>query len=132
MWKIHACGKERLLFKHFSHFLRAPSQLFLKFANQLIILALCVGEIVIRQLSILLFKLALDFIPRAFELEFVHIWIVRQCASSRLYRLVGFGRESTLTLQEPYRSNTGSENRCLSRHDGSALAICSHLVTGAA
>ena len=67
------CGKERLLFKHFSHFLRALSQLFLKFANQLVILAFSVGEVVVGQLSVLLLELAFDFIPGALELEFVHI-----------------------------------------------------------
>lgn len=65
--------KDRLLFKHFSHFFRALSELFLKFANQLVILAFCVGEIVVGQLSVLLFELTLGFIPGAFELEFVHI-----------------------------------------------------------
>ena len=32
-------GRDRLFFKRFSHFLRALSELFLKFANQLVILA---------------------------------------------------------------------------------------------
>ena len=66
-------GKDRLLFKHLSHFFRALSQLFLKFANQLVILAFCISQIVIGQLSVLLFELTLDFIPGSFELEFVHI-----------------------------------------------------------
>jgi hypothetical protein len=42
-------------------------------ANQLVILAFSVGEIVVGQLSVLLLELALDFIPGALELEFVHI-----------------------------------------------------------
>jgi hypothetical protein len=61
------------MFKHLAHFLCALSELFLKFANQLVILAFSVGEVVVGQLSILLFEFALDFIPGAFELEFVHI-----------------------------------------------------------
>jgi hypothetical protein len=35
--------KNRLLFKHFSHFFRALSEPFLKFANQLVIFAFGVG-----------------------------------------------------------------------------------------
>jgi hypothetical protein len=37
----------RLMFKHLAHFLCALSELFLKFPNQLIILAFCVGEVVV-------------------------------------------------------------------------------------
>ena len=85
--------KNRLLFKHFSHFFRALSEPFLKFANQLVIFAFGLGEIVIGQLSVLLFKLTLDLIPGAFELEFVHISNIRKWMSTRLYRLVGLGRE---------------------------------------
>jgi hypothetical protein len=62
-----------LMFQHLAHFLCALSELFLKFANQLVILAFSVGEIVVGQLSVLLLELALDFIPGALELEFVHI-----------------------------------------------------------
>jgi hypothetical protein len=61
------------MFQHFAHLLCAFSELFLKFANQLVILAFSVGEIVVGQLSVLLLELALDFIPGALELEFVHI-----------------------------------------------------------
>ncbi len=50
------------MFQHLAHFLCALAELFLKFANQLFILAFSVGE-----------EFALDFIPRALELEFVHI-----------------------------------------------------------
>ena len=61
------------MFQYLAHFLCALSELFLKFANQLFILAFSVGEIVVGQLSVLLLELALDFIPGALELEFVHI-----------------------------------------------------------
>ena len=61
------------MFQYLAHFLCALSELFLKFANQLVILAFSVGEVVVGQLSVLLFELALDFIPGAFELESVHI-----------------------------------------------------------
>ena len=60
------------MFKHLPHFFCALSKLFLKFANQFVVFAFRVGEIVVRQLSVLLFELTLDFIPGAFELEFVH------------------------------------------------------------
>src|SRR6516164_6679241 len=99
-------GKDRLLFKHLSHFFRALSELFLKFANQLVIFAFGVGEIVIGQLSVLLFKLTLDLIPGAFELEFVHISNIRKWMSTRLYRLVGLGRHRPQHAKEPYCSNT--------------------------
>jgi hypothetical protein len=56
-----------------SHFLCALSELFLKFSDQFVILALCIGEIVVGQLGVLLFELTFDLIPRAFELEFVHV-----------------------------------------------------------
>jgi hypothetical protein len=36
-----------LMFQHLAHFLCALSELFLKFANQLVILAFSVGEIVV-------------------------------------------------------------------------------------
>src|SRR6516162_2006271 len=81
-------GKDRLLFKHLSHFFRALSELFLKFANQLVIFAFGVGEIVIGQLSVLLFKLTLDLIPGSFELEFVHISNIRQWVSTLFYHFV--------------------------------------------
>jgi hypothetical protein len=61
------------MFKHLPYFLCAFSELFLKFANQFVVFAFRVGEIVVRQLSVLLFELTLDFIPGTFELEFVHI-----------------------------------------------------------
>jgi hypothetical protein len=61
------------MFKHLPHFLCALSELFLKFANQFVIFAFRVGEIVVGQLSVLLFELTLDFIPGAFELELVHM-----------------------------------------------------------
>ena len=61
------------MFHHLAHLLCALSELFLKLANQLIILAFSVGEVVVGQLSVLLFELAFDFIPGALELEFVHI-----------------------------------------------------------
>ena len=61
------------MFQHLAHFLCALSELFLKFANQLVILAFSVGEVVVGQLSVLLLELALNFIPGALELEFVHI-----------------------------------------------------------
>jgi hypothetical protein len=61
------------MFQHLAHFLCALSELFLKFANQLVILAFSVGEVVVGQLSVLLLKLTLGFIPGALELEFVHI-----------------------------------------------------------
>jgi len=61
------------MFQHLAHFLCALSELFLKFANQLVILAFSVGEVVVGQLSVLLLELAFDFIPGALELEFVHV-----------------------------------------------------------
>ncbi len=61
------------MFQYLAHFLCALSELFLKFANQLVILAFNVGEIVVGQLSVLLLELALNFIPGALELKFVHI-----------------------------------------------------------
>jgi hypothetical protein len=61
------------MFKHLAHFLCALPELFLQSADQFLILAFGVGEIVVGQLSVLLFELALDFIPGAFELELVHI-----------------------------------------------------------
>ena len=73
----------RLLFQHLAHFLCALSELFLKFPNQLVILAFSVGEVVVGQLSVLLLKLTFDFIPGALELEFVHI------SYSELGRAVG-------------------------------------------
>ena len=62
-----------LPFQHLTHFLCTLSELFLKFTNQLVIFAFSVGEVVVGQLSVLLLELALDFIPGALELEFVHI-----------------------------------------------------------
>jgi hypothetical protein len=59
------------MFQHLAHFLCALSELFLKFANQLVILAFSVGKIVVGQLSVLLFELALDFVPGTFELQLV-------------------------------------------------------------
>src|SRR6266446_4225982 len=61
------------MFQYLAHFLCALSELFLKFANQLVILAFNVGEVVVGQLSVLLLELALNFIPGALELKFVHI-----------------------------------------------------------
>jgi hypothetical protein len=61
------------MFKHLAHFLCAPSELFLKFANQLVILAFSVGEVVVGQLSVLLFELTFHLIPGAFELKLVHM-----------------------------------------------------------
>jgi hypothetical protein len=69
----HANCRARLMFKHSAHFLCAFSELFLKSANQFVILTFRVCEIVVGQLSVLLFELTLDFIPGTFELEFVHI-----------------------------------------------------------
>ena len=65
--------RTRLMFKHLAHFLCAFSELFLKSANQFVILTFCVCEIVVGQLGVLLFELTFDFIPGTFELEFVHI-----------------------------------------------------------
>jgi hypothetical protein len=61
------------MFKHLPHFLRTLSELFLKSANQFVILAFCIGEIVVGQLGVLLLELTLDLVPGAFELEFVHV-----------------------------------------------------------
>jgi hypothetical protein len=61
------------MFQHLAHFLCALAELSLKFANQLVILAFSVGEVVVGQLSVFLLELTLDFIPGALELEFVHI-----------------------------------------------------------
>ena|SRR5215469_5638188 len=58
----------RLIFKHPPHFLCALSELFLKFADQFVILAFRIREIIVGQLSVLLFELTFDFIPGAFEL----------------------------------------------------------------
>jgi hypothetical protein len=91
-----------LLFKHFSHFFRALSELFLKFAHQLVILAFCVSEIVIGQLSVFLLKLTLDFIPGAFELEFVHI-----CISE-------VGEHSVLSLSALRQDSTEPRRRVIS------------------
>jgi hypothetical protein len=63
----------QLVFQHLAHFFCALSKLLLKSANQLVFLAFSVGEVVVGQLSALLLELAFDFIPGAFELEFVHI-----------------------------------------------------------
>ena len=43
------------MFKHLPHFLCAFSELFLKSANQFVILTFCVCEIVVGQLGVLLF-----------------------------------------------------------------------------
>jgi hypothetical protein len=61
------------MFQHLAHFLRALSELFLKLAEQLVVFTFSVGKVVVAQLSVLLLELALDFIPGAFELEFVHV-----------------------------------------------------------
>ena len=50
---------------------------FLKFANQLVILAFSVGEVVVGQLSVLLFELTFHLIPGTLHLKFVHTLIVR-------------------------------------------------------
>ena len=60
------------MFKHLPHFLCAFSELFLKSANQFVILTFCVCEIVVGQLGVLLFELTFDFVPGAFELQFIH------------------------------------------------------------
>ena len=59
-------------FQHVAHFLGSFSESFLQSADEFIILALSIFEVVVGQLCILLFKLAFDFIPRTFELQFVH------------------------------------------------------------
>jgi hypothetical protein len=69
-WKFESV---RLMFQHLAHFLRALSKLFLKLAEQLVVFTFSVGKVVVAQLSVLLLELALDFIPGAFELEFVHV-----------------------------------------------------------
>jgi hypothetical protein len=75
----------RLMFQYLAHFLCALSELFLKFANQLVILAFSVGEVVVGELSVLLLELALNFIPGALELEFVHINYFGAGRGGRLY-----------------------------------------------
>jgi hypothetical protein len=45
---------------------------FLQSSDEFIFLALGIFEVIVSQLSILLLKLAFDFIPGAFELQFVH------------------------------------------------------------
>jgi hypothetical protein len=59
-------------FQQVAHFLGTFSESFLQSADEFIILALSIFEIVVGQFGILLFKLAFDFIPRTFELQFVH------------------------------------------------------------
>ena len=51
------------MFKYLPYFLGALSELFLKSTNQFVVFAFRVGEIVVRQLSVLLFEFTLDFIP---------------------------------------------------------------------
>jgi hypothetical protein len=59
------------VFENFAHFLRAFSELLLKSADQFIIFAFGLSEIVISQLWVLLFEPALDFVPGTFELQLV-------------------------------------------------------------
>lgn len=53
-------------------FLSVFPKLFLQSADEFIFLALGILEVIVCQLSILLLKLAFDFIPGALELQFVH------------------------------------------------------------
>ena len=55
-----------------ANFLSTFPKLFLQSADEFIFLALSIFEVIVGQLSILLFKLAFDFIPGALELQFVH------------------------------------------------------------
>jgi hypothetical protein len=106
------------MFQHLAHFLCALSELFLKFANQLVILAFSVGEVVVGQLSVLLLELAFDFIPGALELEFVHIncsglgGTVRSAASEAFIERLVSSRQLHLKKSSNYPS----------RHSGSGAA----------
>jgi hypothetical protein len=61
-----------LIFQHMANFLSAFPELFLQSADEFIFLALSIFEVIVGQLSVLLLKLAFDFIPGALELQFVH------------------------------------------------------------
>jgi len=109
------------MFQDLAHFLCALSELFLKFANQLVILAFSVGEVVVGQLSVLLLELALDFIPGALELEFVHIncsglggtvGCIRSAASEAFIERLVSSRQLHLKKSSNYPS----------RHSGSGAA----------
>jgi hypothetical protein len=108
------------MFQHLAHFLCALSELFLKFAHQLVILAFSVGEVVVGQLSVLLLELALDFIPGALELEFVHIncsglggtVVIRSAASEAFIERLVSSRQLHLKKSSNYPS----------RHSGSGAA----------
>jgi hypothetical protein len=60
------------MLQHMANFLSTFPKLFLQSADEFIFLALSIFEVIVGQLSILLLKLAFDFIPRALELQFVH------------------------------------------------------------
>ena len=109
--RLFQFGKDRLLLEYFSHFLRRLSELFLKFAYQFVLLAFGVGEVVVGQLSVLLFKLALDFIPRAFELEFIHI---DYYSATGEYMVVSCSRFSTDGYQHAKRAMTARSRAWIS------------------
>ena len=62
-----------LVFDYLANFLSALAELLLKPADELVFLSLRIFEVVVSQLGVLLFKLTFDLVPRAFDLEFVHI-----------------------------------------------------------
>jgi hypothetical protein len=66
---------ETVLLQPFDHLLDlvlAFTKLLLQPAKQLIVLTLSKNQIIVCQIAVALFQLPFDFVPGAFELQFVH------------------------------------------------------------
>lgn len=62
-----------LAFDYLADLFSALAEFLLKPADELVFLSLRIFEVVVSQLGVLLFELAFDLVPGAFDLEFVHI-----------------------------------------------------------